>query len=124
MTSEQITDQTRYIITPETYFSAGLGASLEEFTSTPLYRRLDSLLQQNQKIQLVTGIQSYNVYRTDSIPTPTSNFISEGIWVDFHNSALKMEHNVDPEFYHKSKLVVGVETVSYTHLTLPTIYSV
>ena len=119
MTADQITDQTRYIITPETYFSAGLGASLDEFTSTSLHRRLDSLLQQHQKIQLVTGIQSYNVYRTDSIPTPTSNFIREGIWVDFHNSALKMQYNEDPEFYHKSKLVVGVENMPYKSFFTP-----
>ena len=119
MTAEQITDQTRYIITPETYFSAGLGTSLDEFTSTPLYRRLDSLLQQNQKIQLVTGIQSYNVHRNNIKPTPTSNFIREGIWVDFHNSALKMEYNEDPEFYHKSKLVVGVENMPYKSFFTP-----
>ena len=119
MTAEQITDQTRYIITPETYFGAGLGSSLDEFTSTLLHHRLDSLLQQHQKIQLVTGIQSYNIYRTDSIPTPTSNFIREGIWIDFHNSALKMEYNEDPEFYHKSKLVVGVENMPYKSFFRP-----
>ena len=41
MTKEQITNQTRYIITPETYFGEGLGASIDEFTSTPLHHKLD-----------------------------------------------------------------------------------
>ena len=119
MTKEQITNQTRYIITPETYFGEGLGASLDEFTSTPLHHKLDSLLQEHQKIQLITGIQSYNIYRTDSSPTQTANFIRKGIWVDFYNSALKMGYNENPEFYHKSKLVVGVENMPYKRFLGP-----
>lgn len=119
MTKEQITNQTRYIIAPETYFGEGLGASLDEFTSTLLHHRLDSLLQEHQKIQLIAGIQSFNIYRTDSSPTQTANFIRKGIWVDFYNSALKMEYNEKPEFYHKSKLVVGVENMPYKRFFRP-----
>ena len=78
MTTDQITDETRYIFTPETYFSAGFGASLEEFKSTPLHRKIDSLLEKNPKIQLDCGIQSYSVYKTDKPPTPTANFVRNG----------------------------------------------
>ena len=119
MTTDQITDETRYIFTPETYFSAGFGASLEEFKSTPLHRKIDSLLEKNPKIQLVSGIQSYSVYKTDKPPTPTANFVRNGIWVDFYNSALKMEFQQEPEFYHKSKLVVGVENMPYKSFFKP-----
>jgi apolipoprotein N-acyltransferase len=119
MTADQISEETRYIFTPETYFGAGFGASLEEFETTALHRKLDSLLEKNPKIQLVSGIQSYSVYRTDSPPTLTANFIRNGVWVDFYNSALKMEYQEEPEFYHKSKLVVGVENMPYKSFFKP-----
>lgn len=119
MTADQISDQTRYIVTPETYFGAGLGTSLDEFKTTPLYRSIDSLLGKHKKIQLISGIQSYVVYRQTSAPTQTANFIRDGIWVDFYNSALKMEYGENPEFYHKSKLVVGVENMPYKSFFKP-----
>jgi apolipoprotein N-acyltransferase len=119
MTADQITDETHYIFTPETYFSAGFGAALKEFKTTPLYRKIDSLLEKNRDIQLISGIQSYSVYKTNKAPTLTANFIRDGVWVDFYNSALKMEHQQEPEFYHKSKLVVGVENMPYKNFLRP-----
>ena len=119
MTTDQITDHTRYIITPETYYGAGFGLAIKEFKTSTLYHKIDSFLQKNPKIQLIGGIQSYNVYRTDTLPTPTANFISKGIWVDFYNSAFKMEHQQKTEFYHKSKLVVGVENMPYKRFFRP-----
>ena len=119
MTADQITNETRYIFTPETYFGAGFGAALEEFKTSILHRKIDSLLEKNPNIQLITGIQSYSVYKTEKPPTLTANFISDGVWVDFYNSALKMEHQENPEFYHKSKLVVGVENMPYKSFFRP-----
>ena len=121
MTADQISDETRYIFTPETYFGSGFGAALEEFKTTSLHRKLDSLLEKNRKIQLVSGIQTFSIYRTDSSPTPTANLIRNGVWVDFYNSALKMEYLQEPEFYHKSKLVVGVENMPYKSFFKPLI---
>ena len=50
MTEDRITDETRYLFTPETYFGSGSGSSLKEFKSTSLYRRIDSLLQQHPQM--------------------------------------------------------------------------
>ena len=119
MSADQITNETRYIFTPETYFGAGFGAALEEFKTSILHRKIDSLLEKNPNIQLITGIQSYSVYKTEKPPTLTANFIRDGVWVDFYNSALKMEHEENPEFYHKSKLVVGVENMPYKSFFRP-----
>ena len=119
MTADEISDETGYIFTPETYFGAGMGASMEDFKNTPLHDRLDSLLTQHPKIQLITGIQSYKIYYTNEEPTPTANFIRDNIWVDFYNSALKMQYQQESEFYHKSKLVVGVENMPYKSFFKP-----
>ena len=119
MTMNEITDETRYIFTPETYFGAGMGASIEDFNNTTLHDRLDSLLTQHPKTQLIAGIQSYKIYRSDEEPTPTANFVRDNIWVDFYNSALKMQYQQESEFYHKSKLVVGVENMPYKSFFKP-----
>ena len=121
MLSKQITKKTRYIITPETYFASGLGEPLNDFESSQLYHDLDSLLQLNPKTQLISGIQSFNLYRSEKEATPTANELRKGVWVDFYNSALKMQNNSKHEFYHKSKLVVGVENMPYKNFFKPII---
>ena len=119
MTADQITDETRYILTPETYFGEGFGTSLEEFKTTNLFCKIDSLLEKNRGLQLISGIQSYNIYRSLSSPTLTANFVNNDLWFDYYNSALKMEYQQEPEFYHKSKLVVGVENMPYKSFLKP-----
>ena len=119
MVSKQITKKTRYIFTPETYFASGLGEPLNDFDNSQLYRGLDSLLQRNPNIQLVSGIQSYNIYQSEKKPSTTANEMKKGFWVDFYNSALKMQSNSKHEFYHKSKLVVGVENMPYKNFFKP-----
>ena len=52
---------------------------------------------------------------------PTANELRKGVWVDFYNSALKMQNNSKHEFYHKSKLVVGVENMPYKNFFKPII---
>ena len=119
MLSKQITKKTRYIFTPETYFASGLGEPLNDFESSQLYHDLDSLLQLNPKTQLISGIQSFNLYRSEKEATPTANELRKGVWVDFYNSALKMQNNSKHEFYHKSKLVVGVENFPFKNVLEP-----
>ncbi len=119
MVSKQITGKTRYIFTPETYFASGLGEPLDDFYNCQLYRDLDSLLQQNPQIQLVSGIQSFNIYKSEKKPSSTANEMKKGYWIDFYNSALKMQSNSQHEFYHKSKLVVGVENMPYKSFFKP-----
>ena len=86
MTTDQITNETRYIFTPETYFGEGFGFSLEEFKTTILHHKIDSLLEKNPKIQLVSG-SNPTVFTGQTTLTPTTNFVRNGVWVDFYNSA-------------------------------------
>ena len=118
---DQITDKTNYLFTPETYFGYGIGEPLNKFRNTRLFAKLDSLTNKYPKIQLISGIQFYNIYKSKLKPTPTANKIDKKTWVDFYNSALKLENGSDPEFYHKSKLVVGVENMPYKSFFQPII---
>ena len=119
LTNNKLSKEYHYIITPETYFSHGIGENIDQFTSTVLYQDLIKLLRENQNIQLLAGMQLYQVYRSQNQPTNTSNFIEEGIWVDYYNSAVSISSNQPPEYYHKSKLVVGVENLPFKEILRP-----
>ena len=119
MTQGKIDKNTDYVFAPETYFASGYGELISEFKSTELQRSIQEFLKPHPQVQLVSGIQFYNVYQTKTEPSPTANEVKKGVWVDFYNSALKMEYQSKPEYYHKSKLVVGVENMPYKSILKP-----
>ena len=107
-----------YIILPETYFAEGLGERLNGFESNQLNEKLKNSLIGFENTQLISGIQLYNTYSKENY-TKTSNKIRENLWADFYNSAIAVSFNDKTKYYHKSKLVVGVETLPYTNLIMP-----
>ena len=119
MTQGKIDKNTDYVFAPETYFASGYGELISEFKSTELQISIQEFLKPHPQVQLVSGIQFYNVYQTKTEPSPTANEVKKGVWVDFYNSALKMEYQSKPEYYHKSKLVVGVENMPYKSILKP-----
>ena len=105
------------IVTPETYFSEGPGSYLPQFKSSPLYTQISSELEKHDSAQLLSGIQFFNTY-TDKNKTPTANQVNNDIWVDFYNSSFLSSQN-EVQTYHKSKLVVGIETLPYRDIIEP-----
>ena len=114
--SPKLTPTTDLILAPETYFTEGFGSYLPSFLSSPLYQTIQEEIDQIGTVQLMTGIQFYQVY-TESDKTTTSNQFGDQ-WVDFYNSAFLSGTN-PLQVYHKSKLVVGVETLPYKEFIEP-----
>ena len=112
----KLTPTTDLILAPETYFTEGFGSYLPSFMSSPLYQTIQEEIDEIGTVQLMTGIQFYQVY-TESNKTTTSNQFGDQ-WVDFYNSAFLS--GTDPlQVYHKSKLVAGVETLPYKEVVEP-----
>ena len=111
-----LTPTTELILAPETYFTEGFGSYLPSFLSSQLYKTIQEKIDQIGTAQLMTGIQFYQVY-TESDKTTTSNQYGEQ-WFDFYNSAFLSGTN-PLQVYHKSKLVVGVETLPYKQIIEP-----
>ena len=110
----------RYIIAPEGYFDDGLGLNLKNFSNSKLKFKIDEFLKDYKNLNLILGAQSYHIYpESENAPTNTSNRISDGRWIDFYNSAFHFRNNEEPQFYHKSKLVVGVEFMPYKKFLEP-----
>jgi len=106
----------KLIVTPETYFSEGAGKDLSKFEQSKLYRDLLTLSTKHDT-QFLHGIQFYNIYNNNN-KTKTANDLRDGNWVDFYNSAF-LTDSTGIHVYHKSKLVVGVETLPYRNIIEP-----
>ena len=104
------------IVTPETYFSEGAGVFLPTFNQNALYSNMLRFSTDNNT-QFLNGIQFYNTYN-EANKTETANKLKNGIWADFYNSAF-LTDTTAPHVYHKSKLVVGVETLPYRSVIEP-----
>ena len=119
---DYISQNTRYLILPEGYFDSGLGIDLNFINNSKLKSRIDKFLNQYKNLNIVVGAQSYKIYpESKNPPTNTSNRISDGRWVDIYNSAFQFSNGNESQFYHKSKLVVGVEFMPYKKLLEPII---
>ena len=117
---EQITPELskkpKLIVTPETYFSDGAGENLSKFEQCKLYRDLLKFSSKHDT-QFLHGIQFYNTYTIQN-KTKSANNLRNGIWADFYNSAF-LTDSTGVQVYHKSKLVVGVETLPYRNIIEP-----
>ncbi len=107
-----------YIISPETFFAGGYGERLNGFEKSQLNIQIKKNLIGFEKTQIISGIQFFNTYSKIN-RTASSNKIRNDLWADFYNSAISVSYNQLTEFYHKSKLVVGVETLPYSKVIMP-----
>ena len=114
-----ITPETSYILTPETYFAEGYGEELNAFENTLLHKSIQESLSTYPNTQLITGIQFYDTYFQEEAPSLTANNVRPNLWVEYYNSAVSEIYNKQPEYYHKSKLVVGVENMPFKSILNP-----
>ena len=121
LTKTKINPNTDYLITPETFFAEGSGIELKKYYKSDLHFSLQKFLKNYPNTQLISGIQFYNLYFSDSIPSHSANQIKKGLWVDYYNSAISEQLNENFEIYNKSKLVVGVENLPYKNILRPLI---
>ena len=62
---------------------------------------------------MLFGASSYEYEYTNKRPSHTARMVTDGLWVESHNSALMIDGNARTEIFHKSKLVVAVEHTPY-----------
>lgn len=114
LANSKITSQTLYVFAPETAIPANMDE--HDYSSNREMEVLDSFLHQHPEIHFVTGMNTYSIYRTEQEKTPSARRYTNQqgvIWVDFYNTAAQFHLDMSPTFYHKSKLVPGVEIMPY-----------
>lgn len=101
---------TEFFIWPETAISSRGGINEEDFRQYPAYERIVSFLGKYFNGNVLSGIESYALY--DDKKTPTARPLGDK-YVDSFNSSTLIDGSSKLQYYHKSKLVPGVEQMPF-----------
>ena len=109
MADEGITDNTKWIITPETTIDDPINES--GFMNNKYIGRIHLFLKSHPAVSIIIGTTTYNIKPTTLINKSLT--LKEIAGSDFkyniYNSALNIDTGFQVEVYHKSKLVLGFE---------------
>lgn len=110
-------DSTRaaLLLAPETFTSDLL---LNDPAASPTVRSFRAFLQAYPRSEILFGASAFEIYDTDEPPTVLARPYGDG-WIISRNSAVLEDAGGACEFFHKSKLVVGVEMTPYPKLFVP-----
>lgn len=97
-------------VAPETFTNDIVTGDYERSLT---YRRFREFLKQYHNVNLLFGASSHSYIESAGVPSYTARKVSDGLWVESHNSALMVDGTDDAQIYHKSKLVVAVEMTPY-----------
>ncbi len=119
LTQEEISKNTHFVFTPETVISQEVNNLNDIFDSkeTDSFR---SFLKRYPQLNWVIGVSIFQVINDKDKITPQSNYNPyQDYWFNDYNSAFLLNSSKEINFYHKSKLVVGVENMPFQSILKP-----
>ena len=108
LSEKQIDSSTRLVIWPETAMSAVEWQP--NVRNNNFYQPVFEFVNRHPEISLISGIETLKSY-SSSDATVTSSKREDGTYVDAFNAAILIKSNQTLQFYNKSKLVPGVESL-------------
>lgn len=118
LAAEKTDDSTDVILAPETVFYRDM--RYDAFTTSPGFLRLKRFLGEYPNANFIGGISLVEVIHNQAKVGPETNRYNANTWYNEYNSAFLMSGAFDSiPLYHKSKLVVGVETFPYKSILEP-----
>jgi apolipoprotein N-acyltransferase len=108
LSEQNIDSYTKLIVWPETAMSAQ--EEQGHVTESEIYKPIFNFVQQHPNVTIVSGIETYKIYGTEKI-TSTARVAGNGNYYDLFNAAVAIKANEPLQFYNKSKLVPGVESL-------------
>lgn len=103
-----INAKTALVIWPETALPEPV--IQQQLNQTGIYQQVFQFVAQHPNLTLLTGLESYVMYGNEKI-TPTAHAMPNGQYYDAFNSAVALHAGAPNQFYNKSKLVPGVESL-------------
>lgn len=92
------------------------GVNEEEIRKNESYLRIRDFLYNYRNGNVLSGIESMLLY--DSLQTPSARqFSNISKYYDVFNAAVLIDNSSKVQFYHKSKLVPGVEQTPFSYLS-------
>lgn len=112
LTKQKINTNTKFVLFPETALMGDLDEGYLNSSRTII--KVKNFLKDYPNTTIVAGADSYKFYfGEDEKPTATARLSQSGVYYDYFNSAIMINHLGAREVYHKSKLVPGVEKMPY-----------
>ena len=103
---------TEYFIWPETAISQKTDEA--NIRKEANFQTIQTFLSKYKNGNLLSGIESFALY--DNKKTETARFDElNGLYFDVYNAAVLIENSPRVQFYHKSKLVPGVEQTPFSN---------
>lgn len=104
---------TEFFIWPETAITGYKNE--EDFRNTNSFKNIGIFLDSFKNATVITGAETYLAYQNQK--TSSARFVKENnLWYDSFNAAVAIENSPKLQFYHKSKLVPGVEKMPFPEL--------
>ena len=113
MMSQSVTENTRYVITPETFT---YNIDIDNPQDNSSYRMYQAFLSAHPGTEMLLGALTYREYQSGVKPTRSARRRSDGKWVDVFNTAMVLDSGQMFGYYFKSKLVPGVEIIPYENV--------
>ncbi len=103
---------TEYFIWPETAIPQAIVE--DRIRSSAEFITAQSFLNKYKNGTIITGIESVKLYNDKE--TVSAKMNPNGGFLDNYNAAMQIENSANVQFYHKSKLVPGVEKMPYPNV--------
>jgi apolipoprotein N-acyltransferase len=120
ISENNIDTNTRLILWPET--ALPLAVIQDQVQQNFYYKPVFDFVNRHPKITLVTGIETFKTYGTEKATQTARRSGSDGTYYDAFNASVATKKNEPLQFYNKSKLVPGVETLPTFLLWLAQIF--
>jgi apolipoprotein N-acyltransferase len=111
LSEKAIDGNTKLVVWPETALYVGNGIEETKMKENFFLNPFWAFLKRHPQITVFTGMESYRVYSTAE--TATARTAGEGFFYDAFNGSVLIDSTGPLQFYHKSMLVPGVETLPW-----------
>lgn len=109
-----IKQNTEFILWPETAIPDYINE--DKIRDGLVFYELQKFMQSHPNATLVTGAETVKTYQTNYTTTAKQDK-NTGLYWDSFNTAVAIENSSKVQFYHKSKLVPGVEKIPFATLS-------
>lgn len=111
LSQEVLTPDTRYLIFPEAALPDAIW--LNDFNEQPRIQQLRQWLKQYPNLKLVSGFTALQHYPQQNASATARPYLQRKGSYDVFNSSFQLDTTQQIQYYHKSKLVPGVEKIPY-----------
>lgn len=105
---------TEYFIWPETAIPEPIDE--DRIRGTIAYGQAKAFLNKYKNGNIITGAETYKIYNSPVTPT-AGQARGTNQYIDSFNTGVNIENSDEVQFYHKSKLVPGVESIPFSSLS-------